>query len=359
MTENHRHGGNPGEDLSRFKLPGREIIDFSVNLNPLGIPDLIRSNWNDLIKKVKDYPSVNGNGIVRFFNKKTGVPESEILAGNGSTELIYLIPRTLAFKNVLILAPSFHDYERASILAGASVKRLELKPEDGFIMPSIGSFEKKMADVDAVWLGRPNNPTATLLPKNIILDLAEQYPETYFIIDEAFIQFVDNWKEESLILNTGHSNILVIQSLTKFYAVAGLRAGGIIGREDVINNLRENKEPWSVNGIAEKVAYLLMDCDEYEKNTAVYIQRERERIYNKLEKIKDIDPFISCANFFLCRWNRTDNLDDLIVYLLKNGVYIRDCRNFAGLENNFFRFGMRSIEENNLLLSLLSSFPDA
>ena len=131
--------------------------------------------------------------------------------------------------------------------------------------------------------------------------------------------------------------------------------GGVIGHRKTINTLKENKEPWSVNGIAEEVARLLMDCEEYEKETIEYLYNERERLLKAFKEIDWIDVFPSLANFFLCKWNKTDNLDDLIEYLLKNGVYIRDCRNFTGLEDNYFRFGIRSFKDNNLLLSLLSS----
>ena len=356
MTKTYKHGGNPLADLARFNLPERKIIDFSVNLNPIGLPDVISKNWGSLFDAAMDYPNIEGKGISDFYQYKTGVPSSEFLAGNGSTELIYLIPRVLKFKNVLILTPSFHDYERASRIAGAEVIRFPLDPEKDFSFPSEAELRNVISEVDAIWIGRPNNPTAGMFPKDSIIKLAAKYPEKYFIVDEAFIQFVDHWKEESLISSLRYSNILVIHSFTKFYAIAGLRMGGVIGHRDTIAVLKENIEPWSVNGIAEKVALLLMDCEEYEKETIAYLRIELERIFNALNEIKGVAPLPSHANFFLCRWNKTDNLDDLIKYLLENGIYIRDCRNFYGLEDNFFRFGIRSVKENNLLLSLLSSF---
>ena len=356
MIKTHKHGGNPLADLARFDLPNKEIIDFSVNLNPVGMPEVISKNWNSLFDAVMAYPNIEGKGIVDFYTHKTGIEASEFLAGNGSTELIYLIPRALKFKNVLILTPSFNDYERASLIAGAKIKRYPLDPEKGFSFPSEEDLRTLIADVDAVWVGRPNNPTAGIFPKEIIVHLAAQYPEKYFIVDEAFIQFVDNWKEESLISEQRYPNLLVIHSFTKYYAVAGLRMGGIIGHKDTIKVLKEKKEPWSVNGVADKVALLLMDCEEYEKKTIDFLKAERERVFKALNAINGIDPFPSHSNFFLCKWCKTDNLDDLIEYLLRNGIYIRDCRNFEGLEENYFRLAIRSVEENNMLLSLLSSF---
>jgi threonine-phosphate decarboxylase len=355
MTSTHKHGGNPIADMARLNLPETKIIDFSVNLNPLGMPDIITRNWAGLINGVQDYPSIEGGGITDFYIHKTGIEPCEFLAGNGSTELIYLIPRVLKFKKVLIPAPSFYDYERASILAGAEVKSYSLKPDDNFSLPDATELEAVINDVDAIWVGRPNNPTAGMFNKNIIIDIAEKYPDKYFIVDEAFIQFVDNWKDKSLISCKRYPNLLIIHSFTKFYAIAGLRMGGLIGHRDTIGFLKEFKEPWTVNGIAEKVALLLKDCEDYERATLEYLSVERERVFSILKGIDGIEVFPSYTNFFLCRWKRTENLDDLIIYLLKNGIFIRDCRNFRGLEDNYLRFGIRTADENNKLLSLLSS----
>jgi threonine-phosphate decarboxylase len=356
MKTEHKHGGNPLADLARLNLPERKIIDFSVNLNPLGMPDIISRNWKELINAVQDYPSVDARGIIDFYRHKTGVDPSEFLAGNGSTELIYLIPRVLKFKKVLIPAPSFYDYERASTLAGAEVLTYQLKPDNNFVLPLARELETIIDEVDAMWVGRPNNPTAGMFHRDIIIELAEKYPSKYFIVDEAFIQFIDNWKDESLISCNRYPNLILIHSFTKFYSIAGLRMGGVIGHRDTIGLLKEFKEPWSVNGIAENVALLLKDCEDYETATLKYLTSERERIFGILKKMDGIKVFPSCANFFLCRWKKTGNLDDLIVNLLKNGIFIRDCRNFRGLEGNYFRFGIRSIEENDNLLSLLASF---
>ncbi len=356
MATKHRHGGNPLADLARLNLPEGKIIDFSVNLNPAGIPDVITANWQNLIDAVQDYPTVNGQGIIDFYTCKTGIKPDEFLAGNGSTELIYLIPRALKFKKVFIPAPSFYDYERASILAGAEVIIYPLKPENNFALPSAIELETLINNADAIWLGRPNNPTAGMFKRDIIIYLREKYPDKYFIIDEAFIQFIDNWKDESLISINRYPNLIIIHSFTKFYSIAGLRMGGVIGHRDTIERLNEYKEPWTVNGMAEKAAILLKDCGDYEKLTLKYLADERERLFGILKEMDGIEVFPSCTNFFLCRWKRSANLDDLLKYLLENGVFIRDCRNFRGLEDNYFRFGIRSVSENNTLLSLLSSF---
>ncbi|MFW6147600.1 MAG: threonine-phosphate decarboxylase CobD [Thermodesulfobacteriota bacterium] len=355
-SASYRHGGNPGFDLRRLNLPEMPVLDFSVNINPLGAPLMIKGKWGEFVSAVERYPSIHGDGVNSYYEHRFNLSPPNILAGNGSTEMIYLVPRVLHFRHALIVAPSYHDYERASLLSGATAEKYPLSPEEEFSFPGLDRLVPALKNADAVWIGRPNNPTGTLIPKPIIEELARRFPQKWFIIDEAFIQFLDSWEEQSLLCGEPKANILVIHSLTKFYALTGLRLGAIAGPEDIISRLRRAKEPWSINGVAEKVAPLLLACTDYEKETRSLVAAERKKMLQSLEIADGITPFPSTVNFLLCRWHKTKNLDDLMRHLLSQGVYIRDCRNFPGLENGFFRVGFRTPQENDLLVSLLASF---
>lgn len=355
IRSQYQHGGSPQSDLARFDLKERAVLDFSVNLNYLGPPAIIREKWMEILEKIESYPSIGGDGVGRYYHKKFGISSQNFLSGNGSTELIYLVPRVLRFKHVVIITPSYHDYERASLLAGARVTRFPLSFENKFSFPDMDKLIEALKNADALWLGRPNNPSGTMVPKEPLLELASKFQDKWFIFDEAFIQFTDKWKENSFLFDQPRSNILVIHSLTKFYALAGLRLGGIAGEEEVISRLRESKEPWTVNGVANYVAPLLLGCDDYEHDTWVKVKVERDRTFIRLDKLRGFTPFPSSTNFILCQWNKTNNMDDLMGHLLSRGVYVRDCRNFLGLEKNFFRICLRSPDENDKLISTLSS----
>lgn len=263
----HRHGGSPQSDLTRLGIPQRHVLDFSVNLNLLGPPQIVREKWVELMGSVEQYPSVEGDGIAQFYRKRFGFDSQNFMAGNGSTEMIYLVPRVLCPKRTLIITPSYMDYERASLLTGSEVRRFPLSLDEEFTFPNQKRLMEEIKDADTVWIGRPNNPTGTLMPKEIVMDLAERSQDKWFIIDEAFIQFVDKWEENSFLTEELKSNILIIHSLTKFYALAGLRLGGIVGNDEVISRLKEKKEPWTINSIAERIAPILLDCRDYEKKT--------------------------------------------------------------------------------------------
>lgn len=358
-SNRYTHGGSPQLDMRRLGLPEKPVLDFSVNLNPLGPPPIIKEKWSELFQTVEPYPSVLGDGVGRYYQQVCGISSNNFLVGNGSTELIYLVPRVLGFKRAAILTPSFHDYERASRLAGSKVSKFPLSPENGFQLPPESRLIEILETADALWVAHPNNPTGNLISKELILSLARRFPEKWFIIDEAFVQFLDNWREKSFLTETPVPNILVLHSLTKFYAVAGLRLGGIIGHEDIIFRLRQAKEPWTVNGIANRVASLLVDCADYEIETRLMVKNESHRVFHALKQMDGVLPFPPSANFLLCQWQRTDNLDHLLVRLLENGMYIRDCRNFAGLEENFFRVGLRIPGENDQLLRAIAATANA
>jgi L-threonine-O-3-phosphate decarboxylase len=351
----YQHGGTALVDFKRLGVAERPVLDFSVNLNPMGPPGIIRDHWPDLLETIEPYPSLEGDGIGHYYSRRFGIPQENFLGGNGSTEMIYLVPRVFGFKRALVITPSYHDYERASRLAGAEVVPYPLSPDKDFAYPSVDQLTRALNGCDALCLGRPNNPTGTLFPKAGLVELATRLPDTWFVVDEAFIQFMEGWEAETLLREPLRPNILVIHSLTKFFALAGIRMGGVAGAEAAISRLRQAKEPWTVNRPAEKIAPLLVGCQDYEQESRRRVATLRDQVVGRLGSTSGIRLFPSQVNFILCQWRGTENLDDLIRALLREGMYIRDCRNFPGLEANYFRVGFRSPQETDRLLSLLAS----
>ncbi len=346
----HIHGGSPEYYFKKFGIPERDVIDFSVNINPLGPPRIVKEIWNSIFHRICYYPEIEGKGVKEFYKRRFDIPEEFILPGNGSTEIIYLIAREIPAKRILILKPSYFDYERATILAGKEVRSLYLDPF------GCKDIEKEISEAlvkaDAVWIGRPNNPIGNLIPKEVIRDISKRFPEKWIVLDEAFIQFLRDWEDETLISSDIPRNVLVIHSLTKFYSIPGIRIGALISRPENISFFSSKKEPWTVNVIAEEVARRLSSCIEYEKKSISLVERERIRLYEAFLRSDRIIPIPGVANFILCKYN--GNLDQLLMDLLREGIYIRDCRNFDGLSGNFFRIGIRMPEENDRLISKLT-----
>ncbi|MBN1103983.1 MAG: threonine-phosphate decarboxylase [Deltaproteobacteria bacterium] len=352
----HRHGGIRQEDFSRWGVSDRPVTDFSVNLNPLGPPPLIRERWGRLYGEIEPYPTVNGAGVARYYEKRYGIGPETFIAGNGSTELIYLLPRALGLRRVAVVTPSYNDYSRASRIAGASIRPCPLRQEKAGFSPAMDDLVEGMEEGDALWLGNPNNPTGTLFRSELILDLAERFPEKWVIVDEAFMPFVEERENYSLLVPSRPKNVLVLHSLTKFYALAGIRMGGLAAAPDVVRRVQGLKEPWTVNGVAEKIAPLLLECRAYEEESLSLLRKEKARLHRMLGKVPGLSPLSPSVNFLLCQWTFTEDLDDLLGHLLREGIYVRDCRNFPGLERNWFRAAVRLPEENDRLALALGSF---
>lgn len=337
----HIHGGTPEKDFERLGINPRPVLDFSVNISPLGPPEAVRTIWPQLIHELDHYPQIEGQGVKPFYQQRFNLPPESILPGNGSIDLIYDVPRILGLRRVLIPQPSFHDYTRACRAAGAEV---------------IGGNLDQLQGCDAYFVGNPNNPTGKLIPVETLLQLADACPEITFLIDEAFIQFVENSDQFSLMRpDRLRKNIIVFHSLTKTYALPGLRLGACVSHQETIARLAAHRAPWMVSRIGERVAETLCTCRDYENQLFPMIEKERARIFQTLEKLPHVSPTSGAANFLLVQWTGSDNLDDLHRHLLEQGLYIRDCRNFQGLENNWFRIAIRLPKENGRLLEVLSA----
>ncbi|MCF8061881.1 MAG: threonine-phosphate decarboxylase CobD [Deltaproteobacteria bacterium] len=351
----HHHGGRPERDFARLSVEPAPVVDFSVNLNPLGCPDLVRSRWSEMMEGIDRYPGLEGEGIARYLQERLDLPEENVLGSNGSTEMIYLIPRALGLQRVGIVSPCYHDYYRASVLAGAEVHRVRLSPDTEFRPLSADRLSAALSDADALWLGNPNNPTGTFFSRDVLSELAARFPRKRLIVDEAFMPFDEDWEKESLAVPPLLPNVLVIHSLTKFYGLAGLRLGGVTASAEVIERLRRFKEPWTVNSVSEALAPLLLECGDYDTETRRLVADERSRLHAALENVDGLTVFPSRANFLLCRWDKEPELDPLLRRLLACGICVRDCRNFPGLEAGYFRVAVRTPEDNDLLVEGLAS----
>jgi len=350
----HRHGDRSGESLT-----SAVSLDFSVNLAPVESPINPESLFASTID-IAPYPSMDGRGVREFYASRFGIERQCVLATNGAIEGLYLIPRALGLKRVLVPQPSFFDYGRACRVAGADVVPLPLDPSTGFAFPDIDTVTSALEGCDALMAGSPNNPTGTLIPKELILALACRFPDKSFIIDEAFIQFTDEFPTNSLMSEIrAFRNIAVVHSLTKFYAIAGLRLGGVIGHPSMIRRLFGHKEPWTVNTIAERAATLLLDCGEFEERVRSIVADGRRQFSEGLADNPAITLYGGAANFFFASVADGIKLDQLLGFLAERGILVRDCTNFESIPATFFRFCIRTRDENRRLIAALNDFAAA
>lgn len=336
----HVHGGEPTG----------ELLDFSVNITPLPLP--LAPLTLDPGECVR-YPSIDGAAVRGFYAERFGLDPATVLPVSGAVEGIYLLPRALAFRRVLLCTPSFFEYERACRIAGAEIVSLPLSERDGFAFPPVDKIAGMLEGVDALFIGNPNNPTGTFMQPERLLELAERFPDQWFIVDEAFIQYAEGFPLNSLMERVVEAgNVIVIHSLTKFYALPALRLGAVIAHPAVVERLLGFKEPWTVNMVAEMAAGQLAGCRAWEDEVQSMIHSERLRLRREIAALPRLLLYGGAANFFLARW-LGGPLDELTGHFAARGIHVRDCRNFTGLAGEWFRFAIRTPDENSRLLSLL------
>jgi len=338
------HGG----DIYDPEGSKRPIIDFSANINPLGIPDSAKEALTGYFDDLLHYPDTECRRLRRVLSKLWGVDTASILMGCGSTELIYTIIFALKPERVFIPSPTFTEYERAARLFKTGILFLPLQKEEGFILSP-----PKMEVGDVLFICNPNNPTGNILYHK--KDMASIPDKGTVVVDEAFMDFVVDEHARSLIESAGiNKGLIVIRTFTKIFSIPGLRIGSAIAHPDTIKILKTHMIPWSVNSMAQAMVEIMLEDRGYIEETKRYIEKERQYLFNGISGIGGLTPYPSIANYLLVRIEK-EGLTSIYLResLLKKGIMIRDCRNFRGLGLNHIRIAIRKHEENETLISAL------
>ncbi|MDO8445319.1 MAG: threonine-phosphate decarboxylase CobD [Deltaproteobacteria bacterium] len=347
---NHTHGGNITEISKRYDLRAEDVIDFSASINPLEMSKKARQIVIDGLDSVLHYPEQFAETLTSQISDFHGIPEECILAGNGSTELIYLIPRVFKPKKALMVIPTFSEYRSALELVGCNTDTFLLSEENGFkleVERLIGALEGKY---DILYICNPGNPTGALVSKDAILEIVDKASNygTLSIVDEAFIDFVEDESVKKAAIE--RPNLIVLRSMTKFFGIPGMRVGFAISSKENIDRMMVYKEPWSINSLGSIAAIESLKDTGYMEESRRFVEKERDHLFSSLADIRWLKPFPSVANYILARIkNGGLDADMLFDILAKKGLLIRSCTSFEGLGNRFFRVAVRKREENERL----------
>lgn len=350
---NRRHGGDVWKHI---RNPGRQIIDFSANINPLRLPEIAKRAISKNIDKLVHYPEPESESLKKALASFHGISPDNLIIGNGSIEFIYLIPRALMSRNILIPVPSFSEYEFSSRIQNNSTLFFVNGREDDNFRIDVSAILKLLPKVELVFLCNPNNPTGLLLPPEEMSRLiyASRRYKTTLVMDEAFMDFVPENEKTSLIKESiKNRNILVLRSLTKFFALAGLRLGYLVGDKNTIGKLSGFQYPWNVNSLAQIAAEAVIKDSEYIKRTELLIMKEKVFLFNNLSRIKGINTYPSNANFILFKLKSKRGAMSLCARLFEKDIVIRSCSNFRGLNDRFFRVAVRKRADNIKLITAI------
>lgn len=361
MTEEDKakHGGNIYAAMRRLGGGFSDYLDFSANINPLGLSSQVRTALIDALDSVTGYPDPDATELKRSVSDCYRVPLEYIETGNGAVELIYLLCRALSPKRVLIPAPTFSEYEAAARAAGLMVKKVPLDKERSFV-PSIAELSQMLQPGDLLFFCNPNNPTGAILNRLELEPLIERASSVgaYILFDESFNDFRPEPEEESCrSYIKGQHSVIVLHSLTKFLAVPGLRLGFLLGRPELVGRMKQLRDPWNVNVMAQAAGVAGLADHEYRRKTVAMIAREKEIIRQGLRSIPGIRVFPASVNFVLAEFGDFDEFgrdtSSLQEVLLPHRILIRNCSNFGGLSGRFMRVAVKAPHENQRFLQVL------
>lgn len=345
------HGANVDNMAKKFGKNENDIIDFSSNVNPHIISDLGKYVLEGL-EKSRSYPDINYTNLRNNISDYIKVDSELIIPGNGATEIIYLLMKSIK-RRLAILNPTFSEYGRGAKLNNLEIIYFHLKEENNFSI-DLDEIQKNMDKFDSLFICNPNNPNGKVKDLNELLDLMIEN-DKLLIVDETFMEFVGEEEKYSLINKIEQTpNLFILKAVTKFFGMPGLRLGyGVTSNKQIINNIYEYKEPWTINSFAENLSNYLFKDKEYINGSKDYYINERKFMLEELRKISRLKVYDTDTNFVLIKLD-DDEANSLKLELFeKYNILIRDASNFIGLDKSYIRVAIKSHNDNKVLIESL------
>ena len=331
--------------------PSPDILDFSSNINPMGTSALVRKTIKNRLDAIQIYPDSKSTQLRKNLQRYTKIPYSQIVVGNGATEIIYNFCQAFLSNKtpVLIPIPTFGEYESAAKLSGAKIsffKTMNLEKD-------VDDFISKLPNNGCIFICNPNNPTGNLISKKTLqkIIISANKKKTLVFIDECFIELVPDHDESIIKFIKKYNNLFILRSLTKSFALAGLRIGYGIGSKQMISVLNKIKIPWNVSGLAQQAASAALLHSFYLTKVKKMIKKESFYLINYISKLKNFQCNTTSTNFILIKTKMKSQT--LQKKLLEKKILIRDCSTIRGLNNNYIRIAVKTRKENEKLIKAL------
>ncbi|MBI2643747.1 MAG: threonine-phosphate decarboxylase [Nitrosarchaeum sp.] len=331
--------------------PSPDILDFSSNINPMGTSSVVRKTIKNQLDAIQIYPDSESTQLRKNLQHYTKIPYSQIVVGNGATEIIYNFCQAFLSNKtpVLIPIPTFGEYESAAKLSGAKIsffKTMNLEKD-------VDDFISKIPNNGCIFICNPNNPTGNLISKKTLqkIIISANKKKTLVFIDECFIELVPDHDESIIKFIKKYNNLFILRSLTKSFALAGLRIGYGIGSKQMISVLNKIKIPWNVSGLAQQAASVALLHSFYLTKVKKMIKKESFYLINYISKLKNFQCNTTSTNFILIKTKMKSQT--LQKKLLEKKILIRDCSTIRGLNNNYIRIAVKTRKENEKLIKAL------
>lgn len=337
------HGG----DLYRNQIN----LDFSVNVNPLGIPQNIKNAIVRAVENCDRYPDIVAEKLTKTVSSAYTILPEYLLFGNGSSELFMAVIHGLKPKKTVIPVPSFYGYEYAAGVSDGEIIYYKTMPENNFF-PTSAFLTVLSENVELLFLANPNNPTGTIIEKESLKRLLDYCKDRKIIVvlDECFVEFCDG-AYSMLSEVTAYDNLILVRAFTKIFSIPGVRLGYLVcSNQNLLCKIKRHLPEWNLSCFAQAAGCAccnLIEQTDFIQKTAAYIKKERQFLENALQQ-RGFCVFPSNANFILL-YSKVP----LYARLLEQGILIRDCGNFRGLGKGYYRIAVKSRAENEILLNAI------
>lgn len=316
------------------------IADFSSNVNYQGLSTKFKNHLEQCLRQITSYPQANAENLCRALAQWQGLQEDQVLVTNGATEAFYLIAQAYRGSRASILIPSFAEYEDACLVNQLQAELLKWDDVDA----------SSRFDTQLVFFGNPNNPDGKIFSAVYLEQWLKNNPSTVFVVDEAYIDFVKDGVSFTSLLHSSE-NIILVKSLTKKYAIPGLRLGYLISSKQIIKKINTGKMPWSVNSLAIAAGLYISQHHPEMVFPLQQLLADTQLLIKRLNRIPHITAYETRTHFFLCKTDK-GTAADLKHFLVKvYGVLIRDAANFKSLSSQHFRIATQTEEKNELLIN--------
>ncbi len=352
------HGGNIYEKSKIYGVDPHQIIDFSANINPLGLHAGGRLALEQHIEDIIHYPDPHCTTLYEVVSSVYDIKREHILFGNGAAELIFAVCRLSHLKRALLVAPTFSEYGAGATVAGLETLSFTLLRQSDRFVIDWESIAKEIQAGDVLFLGNPNNPDGSVLTPAEIEDFLTTLPKgALVVIDESFIDFIG--KEQSCrSLVERYDSLLVLHSFTKYLAIPGLRLGALYAPTCFVEDIQKHIPTWSVNQLAQVFATAALVDEAYRASTVALVKEEKEFLFQSISSIPGLLPIRPSVNFMLIQLMEGWSLEQVEERLGKEGILVRNATNYEGLIGPWMRVAIRKREDNLKLIHVLQQLSE-
>lgn len=335
------HGG----DIYRNQIR----LDFSVNTNPLGMPDLVKEALHQAVEEAENYPDIRAQALSAAVTEQLQVRKEQLVFGNGASELFHAVLHAIKPSKILIPVPSFLGYEEAAKAIDGEVIFYEMKKEENFCLTD-RILDVLDENISLVFLANPNNPVGNLVEPELIFQIAEKCRQCdiTLVLDECFMELTGKEQTYSFLKRLDEfPNVVVIRAFTKLYAIPGVRLGYLVCEQNLAEKIRLQLPEWNLSVFAQRAGVAAIKEQEYIARAVVCIQTQRQFLLEELQAA-GCSVFDSDADYLLF-------YSEMPLYelFLQRGILIRDCSNFRGLQRGYYRIAVKSEEQNRMFAEVL------